>query len=83
VRLADPFDKGWCATVDGEPTEILIADHYLRAVYVGPGEHRIVFTYDGARVVWPLRLTLLAWLGVLGCFVTGRRKLTGSIEGTA
>ena len=83
VRLADPFDKGWCATVDGEPTEILIADHYLRAVYVGPGEHQIVFTYDGARVVWPLRLTLLAWLCVLGCFVTGRRKLTGSIKGTA
>lgn len=74
VRLADPFDQGWCATVDGEATEILIADHYLRAVYVGPGEHKIVFTYDGARVVWPLRLTLLAWFVVLACFITGRRS---------
>lgn len=78
VRLADPFDKGWCATVDGKPTEILIADHYLRAVYVEPGEHEIVFTYDGAHVVWPLRLTLLAWLVVLACFVTGRNRRSGS-----
>ncbi|MGK0303111.1 MAG: hypothetical protein ACI89X_003999 [Planctomycetota bacterium] len=82
VRLADPFDKGWRATVDGEPADILIADHYLRAVYVEPGEHQIVFTYDGARVVWPLRLTLLAWAFVLACFVTGRRKSPGSVGGT-
>ncbi|MFT6079942.1 MAG: hypothetical protein ACJAQZ_002001 [Planctomycetota bacterium] len=83
VRLADPFDQGWCATVDGEPTEILIADHYLRAVYVEPGEHKIVFTYDGARVVWPFRLTLLAWLVVLACLVTGRSKSPNLIGATA
>ena len=74
VRLADPFDKGWSASVDGEATEILIADHYLRAVYVEAGEHDIVFRYDGARVVWPWRLTLLAWLTVIVCFVTGRNR---------
>lgn len=74
VRLADPFDKGWCATVDGEAAEILVADHYLRAVYVEAGEHEIVFTYDGARVVWPLRLTLLAWLLVIACLWTGRSR---------
>ena len=83
VRLADPFDKGWNATVDGEPAEILIADHYLRAVYVEPGEHQIIFTYDGARVVWPLRLTLLAWLCVLGCFITSRRNQPNTSENPA
>ena len=74
VRLADPYDKGWCATVNGVPTEILVADHYLRAIYVEAGEHEIVFTYDGFRVVWPARLTLLAWLVVIICFATGRNR---------
>jgi hypothetical protein len=67
LRLADPYEAGWRATLDGAEVPIHVADHYLRAVHVGPGEHEVVFTYDGARVVWPLRLTLLgyalaAWL---------------------
>ena len=51
-----------------------VADHYLRAVYVQAGEHRLVFTYDGARVVWPLRLSLVALLAVLAALWTGRRS---------
>ncbi|MFN3244829.1 MAG: hypothetical protein ACE37K_25230 [Planctomycetota bacterium] len=73
VRLADPFDEGWRATVDGEDRAIRIADHYLRAVYVPAGEHRVVFTYDQARAVWPLRLSLLALLLVTAALATGRR----------
>ncbi len=72
VRLADPYDAGWRVTVDGEPAEVLVADHYLRAVYVGPGKHRVVFTYDGARAVWPLRLSLLALAVVLIALWGGR-----------
>ena len=77
VRLADPYDPGWRATVDGTEVKVLVADHYLRAVYVGPGEHEVVFTYDGGRVVWPLRLTLIAWIGVLSCFLTGLTRRRG------
>ena len=33
-----------------------------------------MFTYDGARVVWPLRLTLLAYVGVAFLLVTGWRR---------
>ncbi len=73
LRLADPFDAGWRATTDGEDADIWVADHYLRAVYVGAGEHEVVFTYDGARAVWPLRLSLLALLVVLWALFTGRR----------
>ncbi|MEC8653489.1 MAG: YfhO family protein [Planctomycetota bacterium] len=73
VRLADPYDAGWRATVDGEEAPIYIADHYLRAVYVGAGEHDVVFTYDQPRAVWPLRLSLFALLGVLAALVSGRR----------
>ena len=74
VRLADPYDAGWRAQVDGADAEIYVADHYLRAVYVGPGEHEVVFTYDQARAVWPLRLSLLALLGALGLLASARRS---------
>lgn len=73
VRLADPFDEGWRATVDGEDRAIRVADHYLRAVHVSAGTHKVVFTYDQARAVWPLRLSLLTLLVILAALATGRR----------
>ena len=74
VRLADPHDAGWRVTVDGADAPLYVADHYLRAVYVEAGEHRLVFTYDGARAVWPLRLSLVALLAVLATLWAGRRS---------
>ncbi len=76
LRLADPWDAGWRATIDGADTKVYVADHYLRAVHVPDGEHEVVFTYDGARVVWPLRLTLLAYAVVGWLLWSGRRKAT-------
>ena len=73
VRLADPYDAGWRVTVDGEDAPLYIADHYLRAVHVEAGEHEVMFTYDQARAVWPLRLSLLALLTTLAALLTGRR----------
>ena len=74
LRLADPYDPGWRATVDGTAMPIHVADHYLRAVYVAPGEHEVVFTFDGARVLWPERLGLAALLGVAALLWLGRRR---------
>ncbi|MCB9885621.1 MAG: YfhO family protein [Planctomycetes bacterium] len=65
LRLADPYDAGWTATVDGAATTVYVADHYLRAVYLPAGDHEVVFRYDAARVVWPERLSLLALLPTL------------------
>jgi hypothetical protein len=66
VRIADPFDAGWTARRDGSPTHLFVADHYLRAVAVPPGTHRIELSYDGPGVRWPPRLGLLgAALAVL------------------
>ncbi|MGC6487963.1 MAG: hypothetical protein ACON4Z_09985 [Planctomycetota bacterium] len=73
VRLADPFDPGWRVTVDGADAPVYVADHYLRAVYVAPGEHEVVFTYDRARAVWPLRLSLAAMLAVFVLLGSRRR----------
>jgi hypothetical protein len=65
LRLADPYNAGWRATIDRNQTEVYVADHYLRAVYVKPGEHEIVFTFDNARVLWPRHLSLLALVAIL------------------
>lgn len=66
LRLADPYDAGWRASVDGAPAEVLPADHYLRAVYLPRGEHEVVFTFDAARVVWPRHVSLIVLLLLLG-----------------
>jgi len=75
LRLADPYDAGWRATIDGTETAVFVADHYLRAVYVRAGKHEVVFTFDGARVLWPRHVSLLALLviGLLLCGLPRRR----------
>jgi hypothetical protein len=75
LRLADPWDPGWRVCVDGKEQALYVADHYLRAVYVPQGEHKVVFTYDGARVVWPLRLTLVALAVIVVLLCRGPRRL--------
>ncbi|MEY2982828.1 MAG: hypothetical protein RL562_3055 [Planctomycetota bacterium] len=77
VRLADPWDAGWTAEVDGQPTVIHRADHYVRAVHVEAGEHVIRFAYDGtsARIWQALGLLGLGIAAVLGVLARVRRVL--------
>ncbi|NPV06721.1 MAG: YfhO family protein [Anaerolineae bacterium] len=39
--LSEVHYPGWRAWVDGQPTQLLVADHALRAVPVPEGEHRV------------------------------------------
>jgi hypothetical protein len=79
LRLADPYDAGWIATVDGEAAPVLVADHYLRAVYLEEGEHEVVFSFRGARVVWPQRISLLALMMIVGLWIARMRSNTASM----
>ena len=76
LRLADPYHPGWTATDNGTPTEIYIADHYLRAVFLEAGEHLVEFRFDGPLVVWPERFSLLALsiIAALGLWPRRRRR---------
>ena len=43
--LNDTYFPGWTVTVDGKEKKILRANHYYRAVQLGPGEHTLEFDY--------------------------------------
>ncbi len=71
--LTDTCYPGWQATVDGEPAEILPANHAFRAVALEAGEHTVVFEYA------PLSFRVGAWISgiaalFLGMALIGRRS---------
>ena len=65
VVLADTWFPGWEATLDGEPTEILRADHAFRAVAVSAGRHQIVFRYRPLSLRVGFLVSALALLATL------------------
>jgi hypothetical protein len=46
--VADAIQRGWRAEVDGEPSDLLAADHALVAVEVPAGRHEVSLIYDPA-----------------------------------
>lgn len=57
--VADTFDPGWSATVDGKPATIVPAYVAFRALYLGQGKHEVVFRYEPAGFRTGLALTIL------------------------
>lgn len=54
--LAEKFQNGWRAKVDGRPVPIVAVDHILRGVYLTPGRHQVRFRFD------PLPFRVGTWL---------------------
>ncbi|HXE97555.1 MAG TPA: YfhO family protein [Dongiaceae bacterium] len=44
--LGEKYYKGWKASVDGKPAEIVPVNHILRGVYLTPGSHKVEFRFD-------------------------------------
>jgi hypothetical protein len=44
--LGEKYYRGWEATVDGTPVEIVPVNHILRGVYLTPGTHKVEFIFD-------------------------------------
>jgi hypothetical protein len=73
--LADAFDPGWTATIDGRASPIRPAQIAFRAVFLPGGRHRVVFTYRPAGFTLGLvvsglgaiaAVTMLVWPGRVG-----------------
>jgi hypothetical protein len=76
--LNDTFFPGWTVTVDGEERKILKANHYYRAVQLGPGEHTLEFDYFPEGFREGLIVTgVTPVLGLVG-YVFWRRRLKSS-----
>ncbi len=87
--LADTFDPGWSATVDGRPAPIRPAYVAFRAVALAPGAHTVVFTYCPAGFTLGLAisiagtaLALCLWFrrGRVGPAARDHVDLDGSVE---
>ncbi|MDB6027134.1 MAG: hypothetical protein JWM68_3357, partial [Verrucomicrobiales bacterium] len=60
VVLADLWDKGWSAYIDGKPAPILLTNHAIRGVVVPAGTATLEFRYEPASLTLGLWLTVLA-----------------------
>jgi len=81
VVLADRWDKGWRADLDGKVVPILIVNHAILGVVVPAGAHRLVFRYQPTSFAWGLRmagLALMVILGWVGVAMVGRRTDPGA-----
>jgi len=66
VVLADRWDNGWHAYLNGTAVPILRANHAIRGVFVPAGSHRLEFRYWPASFALGLKLAGLALLIVVG-----------------
>ncbi|MBZ0268226.1 YfhO family protein, partial [bacterium] len=72
--VADSWDTGWRATLDGRPAEILRAWGVVRAVVVPPGVHHVEMAYRPARFLPGAALSLLGLLLALGALAFARPR---------
>lgn len=78
LMLNDRIDPGWSVTVDGAPARMLRANFIMRAVALSPGDHRVVFSYNGLAGL--SLFTQAIWaaiaIGLVATGVNGLRRRT-------
>ncbi|HVS12825.1 MAG TPA: YfhO family protein [Thermoanaerobaculia bacterium] len=72
LTVAECWDPGWRAWIDGRRVPVGLVDEVFLGVEVGPGASRLVLRYRPVGLGWGAGLTLLG-LALLG--VPGRRRL--------
>ncbi len=84
VALAENWFPAWRATVDGEETPVLRADHALRAVAVPGGTHRVEMWFDAPLVrlgLWISLISLALVVAAAGVDLARRRRSESPVEG--
>lgn len=72
--LGDLWHPGWRVTVDGQPAELLRANHVLRGVLLPAGQHRVEFRFQPSSLRNGGLLSLAALLALLALLVLDRRQ---------
>ena len=83
VVLADLWDKGWEARLNGQRVPILRTNHAVRGVVVPAGSGLLEFRYSPAGFAWGLRLAGLAAVTLLLWVVIAMRRRRTAAGGTA
>lgn len=65
--LPVPFHEGWSAYVDGNETEIILANSGFMAVNLTEGQHRIEFVYKNKAFIYGIIISIIS-LGVAVLF---------------
>lgn len=74
VVLADLWDKGWHAYLNGQHVPILRANHAIRGVVVPAGTATLEFRYQPASFILGLWLSGLAVAVLSGCLIASTRR---------
>ena len=64
VLIRNVYDPGWHATVDGAAAPVFPADYVDQGVFVGPGHHTIVLSYDDPAIGYGLLGSALSVLAL-------------------
>lgn len=74
--LADTYDPGWSATLDGRATTIRPAYAAFRAVFVPRGRHTVVFRYQPAGFELGLKISCIGLAAAIVLFFWPSRVAT-------
>jgi len=69
MMMGEIYYPSWQVEVDGEPGEIIRANHILRAIPLEAGEHELVFRYDTSLLTRSLTLSVGTFSIALVLFV--------------
>jgi hypothetical protein len=75
----EQFDAGWSALLDGQPTPLLRVNLAMRGIFLLPGSHRIVFSYEPPGWKIGIALSALSLALLVALLLAGwlrRRTLT-------
>jgi hypothetical protein len=77
--VAEAYQDGWKATVDGAEVPVVAANVLFRAVAVPPGSHRVELRYRPAAALWGAALTAAGLLTLAAVFLRrGRSPAPGA-----
>lgn len=74
VLIRNTHDPYWSARVDGRPTRLILADYFLQAVVVPPGEHTVRLTYRDPTIRMGLVGSALSIALALGATIVARGR---------